>query len=158
MAKQTIAAGALSARPTGAALLARPIGALLACGAVAGPIYVAVTLAQALTRDGFDLTRHAFNVLTTGDLGWIQMANLALAGVLTVLFAVGVGRVLRPGRGARWGLRLLGLYGVGLIVGGMLSSDGRPASRLARRRRPGTGSCTSPRAGAAMSSSSRRAS
>jgi hypothetical protein len=28
--------------------------ALLACGAVAGPLYVAVTMAQALTRDGFD--------------------------------------------------------------------------------------------------------
>jgi hypothetical protein len=29
-----------------------PIRALLACGAVAGPMYVTVTMIQALTRDG----------------------------------------------------------------------------------------------------------
>jgi Protein of unknown function (DUF998) len=114
MAKQTIPAPAL---------LARPIRALLACGAVAGPMYVAVTAAQALTRDGFDLSRHPFNALTAGDLGWIHRTNLFLAGVLTVLFAVGVGRVLRPGRGARWGPRLLGLYGLGLMIGGVFSSN-----------------------------------
>jgi hypothetical protein len=31
-----------------------PTRALLMCGVVAGPLYVAVTLAEALTRDGFD--------------------------------------------------------------------------------------------------------
>jgi hypothetical protein len=46
--------------------------------------------------------------------------------LLTVLFAVGVGRVLRLGRGARWGPRLLGLYGAGLIAGGVFSSDPVP--------------------------------
>jgi hypothetical protein len=35
-----------------------PTGALVACGVVAGPIYVMVTMAQALTRDGFDLRQH----------------------------------------------------------------------------------------------------
>ena len=103
-----------------------PTRALLTCGAVAGPVYVAVTAAQALTRDGFDLAQHPFNALTIGDLGWIQKANLALAGVLTVLFAVGAGRVLRLGRGARWGPWLLGLYGAGLIVGGVFTADPVP--------------------------------
>ena len=42
-----------------------------ACGVVAGPLYVMVTLAQALTRDGFDLRQHRFSWLTAGDLGWI---------------------------------------------------------------------------------------
>jgi hypothetical protein len=46
--------------------------ALLACGVVAGPMYVMVTMAQALTRDGFDLRQHRFSWLTTGDLGWIH--------------------------------------------------------------------------------------
>ena len=32
--------------------------ALLACGVVAGPLFVAVGLAQLLTREGFDPTRH----------------------------------------------------------------------------------------------------
>jgi hypothetical protein len=30
----------------------------LTCGVVAGPLYIVVVLIQALTRDGFDVTRH----------------------------------------------------------------------------------------------------
>jgi uncharacterized membrane protein len=58
--------------------------ALLACGAVAGPAYVSVTMAQALTGDGFDLSQHRFTLLTTGDLGWIHRSNMVLVWVLTV--------------------------------------------------------------------------
>ena len=54
--------------------------ALLACGAVAGPMYVTVTMAEALTRDGFDLRQHRFSWLTTGDLGWIHQANMVQVG------------------------------------------------------------------------------
>jgi hypothetical protein len=97
--------------------------ALLLCGAVAGPSYVTVTLIQALTRDGFDLTRHRFSWLTTGDLGWIHQSNMLLVGVLTLLLAVGVRRVLRTGRGAVWGPRLLGLVGLAYAVGGVLAAD-----------------------------------
>lgn len=101
----------------------RPTRALLVCGAVAGPVYVAVTLAQALTRAGFDLRQHRFSLLTAGDLGWVHRSNMLLVGVLTVLAAVGVGRVLRSGRGAVWGPRLIGLYGVVYVVGGLLTAD-----------------------------------
>ena len=100
-----------------------PTRALLACGAVAGPMYVAVTMAQALTRDGFDLRRHRFTWLTTGDLGWIRQLNMVLVGVLTVLLAIGVSRIMRAGRGAVWGPRLLGLFGVAYIIGGVLRAD-----------------------------------
>jgi Protein of unknown function (DUF998) len=96
---------------------------LLACGAVAGPIYVMVALAQALTRDGFDLRQHRFSWLTAGDLGWIQKSNMVLVGVLTVLLAIGVSRIMRTGRGAVWGPRLLGLFGVAYIIGGVLRAD-----------------------------------
>jgi Protein of unknown function (DUF998) len=97
--------------------------ALLACGAVAGPLYVTVTMAQALTRDGFDLRHHRFTLLTTGNLGWIHQANMVLVGVLTVLLAVGVRQILRTGRGAVWGPRLLGLFGAAYIFGGLLTAD-----------------------------------
>jgi hypothetical protein len=100
-----------------------PTRALLACGAVAGPVYVTVAMAQALTRDGFDLARHRFTALTAGDLGWIHKSNMLLVGVLTVLFAVGVGQVLRTGRGAVWGPRLLGLFGLAYVIGGALTAD-----------------------------------
>jgi hypothetical protein len=100
-----------------------PTRALLACGVVAGPVYVTVAMVQALTRDGFDLARHRFTALTAGDLGWIQKSNMLLVGVLTVLFAVGAARALRAGRGAIWGPRLLGLFGLAYVVGGALTAD-----------------------------------
>src|SRR5262245_52714842 len=97
--------------------------ALLACGAVAGPMYVMVTLAQALTPAGFDLRQHRFSWLTTGDLGWIHQSNVILVGVLTVLLAVGMRQMMRTGRGAVWAPRLLGLFGVAYIIGGLLRAD-----------------------------------
>jgi hypothetical protein len=100
-----------------------PTRALLACGAVAGPMYVTVTMAEALTRDGFDLRQHRFSWLTAGDLGWIHQSNMVLVGVLTVLLTVGVREMLRAGRGAVWGPRLLGLFGVAYIIGGLLRAD-----------------------------------
>src|SRR4030095_13022965 len=98
-------------------------GALLASGAVAGPVYVMVTMAQALTRDGFDLSTDRFSWLTVGERGWIQQSNMVLVGVLTGLFAIGVSRVMRTGRGAVWAPRLLGLFGMAYIIGGLLRAD-----------------------------------
>jgi len=44
---------------------------LLGWGVVAGPFYVVVGVILAITRPGFDLTRHALSLLTLGDLGWL---------------------------------------------------------------------------------------
>jgi hypothetical membrane protein len=112
------------ARPPGATLeTTRQTRALLTCGVVAGPLFVAVALLQALTRDGFDLRRHPLSLLSLGDLGWIQITNFVVAGLLSIAFAVGLRRVLHPGRGARWGPLLIGTYGVGLIMGGVFVTD-----------------------------------
>src|SRR5262249_59130510 len=74
---------------------------LLACGAVAGPFYLVVGLAQAFTRPGFDISRHDLSVLSNGALGWIQIANFVITGVLVVAGAAGIRRALRfgPARG-----------------------------------------------------------
>jgi hypothetical protein len=48
---------------------------LLMCGIVAGPLFLAVWFVHAVTREGFDLTRHPMSLLSLGDLGWIQIAN-----------------------------------------------------------------------------------
>ena len=72
---------------------------LLAYGIVAGPSYVLVSLAQAATRKGFDLTRHDWSLLANGPGGWLQVANLVLTGLMVVAAAVGCSRSLRGGRG-----------------------------------------------------------
>jgi hypothetical protein len=97
--------------------------ALLAGGIVAGPLFLAVALIQAFTREGFDLRRHPISLLSLGNLGWIQIANFVVAGVLCVACAVGMRRVLRSGRGRTWGPRLVGAFGVGLIMGGVFLAD-----------------------------------
>ena len=97
--------------------------ALLAYGVLAGPTFVLVSLAQALTRDGFDLARHQWSLLSNGALGWIQIANFVLTGLMTVAFAVGLRRSLRRGRGATWAPRLVGAYGVSLVGAGVFRAD-----------------------------------
>jgi Protein of unknown function (DUF998) len=56
---------------------------LLACGILAGPLFVAVGLLQALVRDGFDLGRHPLSLLSLGGLGWIQIANFVVTAMFT---------------------------------------------------------------------------
>jgi len=74
-----------------------------------------------LIRDGFDIRRHALSLLSNGDLGWIQIVNFLVCGLLVI--AVGMRRVLRGSRGGTWGPLLIGVYGVGLIGAGFFRAD-----------------------------------
>ncbi len=98
---------------------------LLACGIVAGPVYVVVVVLQMLTRDGFDISRHPASMLSNGDQGWIQIANFAVSGLLFVACAMGLHRVLGPasGRGGTWGPRLVGVFGAGMVAAAVFSAD-----------------------------------
>ena len=96
---------------------------LLICGLIAGPFYIVAGLIQALTRPGFDLLRHDLSLLANGDLGWIQITNLVLTGLLVGACAVGTRRSLPAGPGRSWGPILLGVYGIGLIGAGFFTAD-----------------------------------
>ncbi|MFC5138131.1 DUF998 domain-containing protein [Actinomycetospora rhizophila] len=99
---------------------------LLGYGVLAGPFYVVVGLAQALTRDGFDLTRHDLSLLAAGPWGWIQIANLVVTGLMVVAAAVGMARALRTlggGPGTTWGPRLVAAFGVGMVGAGVFVAD-----------------------------------
>ncbi|MBB4931292.1 putative membrane protein [Lipingzhangella halophila] len=98
----------------------------LTCLVAAAPLWVAVSLAQASMRDGFDLTRHPLSALSNGSLGWLQIANFLVAGVLTVIGATG----LRHAMTSRWAPRLVLLNGIGMIAAGIFPmdpADGFPA-------------------------------
>jgi Protein of unknown function (DUF998) len=97
--------------------------ALLGIGIAAGPLYLLVGLAQTLSREGFDMRRHAISLLSNGDLGWIQIANFLASGLCVIGGAVGVRRALNGGRGGTWGPLLLCIYGVGLIGAGVFAAD-----------------------------------
>jgi hypothetical protein len=96
---------------------------LLGYGVLAGPFYVVVVLVQAALRQGFNLSRDDASLLSNGSLGWIQVFNFIVTGVMVMCCALGVRRALHGGRGATWGPGLLALFGAGLIAAGIFVAD-----------------------------------
>jgi hypothetical protein len=96
---------------------------LLTCGVIAGPLFFVVSLLQAFTRDGFDLKHHPFSMLSLGEPGWIQITNFVIVGLLFTACAIGMRRVLHPGRAGTWGPLLIGAFGVSQILGGVFLAD-----------------------------------
>jgi len=93
--------------------------ALLACGAVAGPLFLVVVFIQAITRRGFSMTIHPPSLLSLGDGGWIQVANFIVCGLLFVAAGAGLRRATR----ATWGPILIACVGAGMVIGGLFSAD-----------------------------------
>lgn len=95
---------------------------LLGWGVVAGPFYVVVGLILALTRPGFDLTRDALSLLTLGEYGWMQRANLIVSALMVAAAAYGILRTIRSGRGLAIGT-LTGAYALCLILSAIFHPD-----------------------------------
>ncbi|GAA0591402.1 DUF998 domain-containing protein [Kribbella sandramycini] len=93
----------------------RLLGALV----LSSPLWAAVSLAQVATRDGFDLTRHPLSMLATGSLAWLQITNFVVAGLLAVVGARGLARVVP----SKWVPRLVTTYGVGYVLAGVFTLD-----------------------------------
>jgi hypothetical protein len=108
----------------------------LLLGGVTGAVgFVLVALIEGATRPGYSWWRHYVSQLATSDQGWMQVANFIVAGLLIVGGAIGLGRSLPNERGGTWGPRLLGLFGLSLIVAGLFSTDpamGYPADTPAK--------------------------
>lgn len=96
---------------------------LLRCGMFAGPVFVGGSLAQAATRDGYDLRRHPVSLLSLGEHGWLQVAVFVVSGALLIACAAGLRRVLHPGRAGTWGPVLVGALGAGLVLAGVFVTD-----------------------------------
>ncbi|GAB3417536.1 DUF998 domain-containing protein [Flindersiella endophytica] len=98
---------------------------LLGWGVVVGPFYLVLGIVLALTRDGFEITRHPLSLLMLGDHGWIQALNLILSGLMTLAAALGIARALRSAGGKRayWAGGLTGGYGVCLVASGLVPPD-----------------------------------
>ncbi|MCP2637442.1 DUF998 domain-containing protein [Microbacterium sp. HD4P20] len=96
---------------------------LLACAIAGSALFVVTVLVQSVTRVGFDPRVHALSMLALGDLGWVQTTNFILSGALILVSVAGFHRALSPGRGRTWGPILIGLFGIGLIWGGLFPTD-----------------------------------
>jgi hypothetical protein len=96
---------------------------LLTGGMLAGPIYILIGIAQILTRDGFDITRHPLSFMSLGDLGWIQILNFIVTGLLVIAGAIGLRHIAQADKRLRRGALLLGIYGLGVVGGGIFVTD-----------------------------------
>ncbi len=96
---------------------------LLGYGVIAGPFYVAASLAEALTRSGFSLARDDWSLLANGTLGWIHMLVLVLTGLMVGAAAAGVVRQLHAERRNAASGWFLGVYAAGLVGAGFFVAD-----------------------------------
>lgn len=96
---------------------------LLVCGIIGGPMFIVTFFVEGATRANYDPLRHPVSALALGDLGWMQDVNFIVAGLLTLAFAAGLRRALRPGKGSTWGPLLVGVWAVGLLGAGVFVTD-----------------------------------
>lgn len=97
---------------------------LLIAGGAVGPLFfIVLLLIEGATRPGYSAWHNYGSSLSLGDLGWMQIANFLICGLLTLGFAVGLRQVLRSGRGSIGGPILLGIFGLALITAGIFVTD-----------------------------------
>lgn len=96
---------------------------LLGSGIAVGILVPVVLLTDGATRADYSLWHHGASQLGTGDRAWLQTGNFVAGGLLMAAFAVGVHRVLRPGRRAGWTAAMLVTAAVGLVLAGIVPTD-----------------------------------
>ena len=98
--------------------------ALLACGVVAGPLFVAVFMIEGATRPGYDPVGMVISLLSLGSGGWVQVVNFVVDGILLLAFAIGLRRVW-DGRTEAGSVAstLFATIGIALIGAGFFTTD-----------------------------------
>jgi hypothetical protein len=106
---------------------------MLKAGILVGPLFVGLSLVLALASSGFDITKHEVSLLLVGNLGWLQVVNFMMTGLLGIICAFGLKRALKSGKASTWGPILLGVFGVLFIIAAIFHPDGHhgfPASAI----------------------------
>ena len=95
-----------------------PSTSVAAWAGIVGPVlFTAGFMAQELFRiDEYSPLAEPVSALEAGPNGWVQQVNFVVFGLLTMVFAVGLHRGLRPTRASILGPGLLFLSGVGLLL------------------------------------------
>jgi hypothetical protein len=96
---------------------------LLACGAIAGPLFTVAWIIEGATRMDYNALRHPISSLSIGESGWTQSTTFLITGLLMLAFALGLRRILKSPGGSTWGPILIGVMAVGLIGAGIFVTD-----------------------------------
>lgn len=97
--------------------------ALLACGAAAGPLFLAVGLVLGLADDSFSFGRNALSQLSLGDHGWIHRGVFLITGALMGAGAAGIRQVLRGTTAGTWAPRLVAVLGASFALNSVFTAD-----------------------------------
>ncbi len=96
---------------------------LLRSGVAAGPLFVAVFLAEGARREDYRPSRHPVSSLSLGPHGWVQAANFGAAGALCLAGAAGLSRSRDAIIGTRLVPALIGAAGLGLLGSAVFPTD-----------------------------------
>lgn len=95
----------------------------LAAAGIAGPVlFVVLVVVQGQLWDVYSHLRHPISGLAAAPNGWIQNVNVALLGVLFVIFAAALHRGIAT-RPRNIGSVLLAVSGVGLVGAGLFPAS-----------------------------------
>jgi hypothetical protein len=95
----------------------------IACGVLAGPLFVSSFTVIGARRAGYDWRRHAVSSLAAGRGGWSQRANFAVAGALYCIAAHGLARGPKRTVGPHVVPALIFGVGGGLVGSGLFVTD-----------------------------------
>src|SRR5215469_7576652 len=96
---------------------------LLFCGVVGPLLFFVVLLIEGATRPSYNAWQTQGSYLALSNQGWEQIANFIVCGSLCIAFAIGLRRVVRTERASVWGPRLVGWFGLGLVIAGVFVAD-----------------------------------
>src|SRR5262245_18887011 len=97
---------------------------LLWLGSLCAPLFVSILLVEGLTRPQYNWMRHPISSLSIGPLGWTQITNFVVTGMLVALVGIGLRLASAPhSRGSLFRPILLVVAGIGLIGAGIFVSD-----------------------------------
>jgi hypothetical protein len=107
------------------------------CGAIAGPLFVITVLIEGAARTHYSAFLYPLSSLSIGNMGWAQISNFIITGILLLFFSLGLKQVFNATGSKFRGPLLIGLAGIGLIGAGIFVTDpvfGYPANEPLRLR------------------------
>jgi hypothetical membrane protein len=96
---------------------------LLISGALGCWLFVLASIIAGRFHIDYNPVRHPLSSLALGEYGWLQVANFILLGLLTLGFAIGLRRALRPSKDSFWGGLVMGVVAIGLVGTGIFITD-----------------------------------
>jgi hypothetical membrane protein len=96
----------------------RPMAVVLAAAGILGPILFTAgfVIQELFRRSEYSPIAEPVSALEAGPGGWVQQVNFVAFGLLTIAFAVGLHRGMRPTRAGVVGPAILVWTGVGLVL------------------------------------------